>query len=254
MPLIVSKDSLESRPTTLTGLVELCQNCVAYCAERTERYLANRSRAPRGWEAEYEAIAAERRKEDTEKCESACRLVQRGCPTVERLKAFDDNQESLRSRRSAPSSSVASMESSNLPTIQEMSRCEHAAERFASVLFAISQKPTKVHFESVNPKTGEVMKEGADDDASSPGGAVGGDASKVAAAALAAGKKPFDKAAIQDEILKRWSTSRRERINMEELGVIRTGEETMALKQQMAKEQQLAERKAAEESGTVPKW
>mmetsp|Transcript_70011 Transcript_70011/g.81633 ORF Transcript_70011/g.81633 Transcript_70011/m.81633 type:complete len:252 (+) Transcript_70011:50-805(+) len=251
MPLIVSRDSLESKQTTLVGLVELCQDCVSYCREKTERYLENRSRAPRGWETEYEAIAAERRKEDAEKCEAACRLVQRGCPTVEKLQAYDAYYESMRQSRS---STAAGVPPPSLPTIQEVSRCEHAAERFASVLFAISQKPTKVHFDSVNPKTGEMMREGADEEASSADGAVAGDASKVAAAARAAGKKPMDKAAIQDEILKRWSTSRRERINMEELGVIRTGEETMALKQQMARDQQMADRKTAEESGTVPKW
>jgi CelD/BcsL family acetyltransferase involved in cellulose biosynthesis len=165
------------------------------------------------------------------------------------------------------------------PTSQELTRCGNAAERFSRVLFAIAQKPSKIHFDNVNPKTGAKMAEIQElveelDGVANPSAAAAVAAtnvSKEVAAATAsspAGKKPLDKQTAHNEILKRWSTSRRERTNMEELGVIHTHEDTQKLKQELqlkeAQEQRQrllgansgsgSSRESGDSSGTVPKW
>lgn len=253
MPLLVTRDRLDSNHVTLSGIVTLCKDCVSYCLEKTERVMANKSRAPRGWEKEYLEIAEARRTEDSRLCVDACQLLPRSCPSVERLIAhekYEDEravylQEKKKNPRTRMLPPVAPEE---LPSVYEMSRCENAAERFSKVLFAISHKPSKVHFDSVNPKTGEKMED--DTDVIDP-------ALAAATAGASTAKKStntMDKNAINDEILKRWSTSRRERMNMEELGVIRTGEETQKLKEEMMKKKAQEEKDKLMGSGTLPKW
>ncbi|CUG91088.1 ribosomal P protein AGP2beta-1, putative [Bodo saltans] len=300
MPLHVSRDSYESKQVTLADLVELCKDCTKYCLEKTERLVSNRGHAPRGWEKEYEEVANERRSQDLELCTTACTAVPRSCPSVEQIRAFERGQfhgatqpESKDTAGSQKSGGVLGLFRRNsknepiapepvvplvAPTNQELGRCENAAERFSRVLFAIAQKPSKVHFDNVNPKTGVKMAEIQElvdevDVVANPALAASKkDVKSEVAAATASSqivKKPLDKQTAHNEILKRWSTSRRERTNMEELGVIHTHDETQKLKQEMqlkeAQEQRerLLGRSGKQDessqeqggsSGTVPKW
>lgn len=177
-----------------------------------------------------------------------------------------------RSLFSKSSVSAPAQSSPNLPpwqdderSVQALSRCENAAARFSKVLFAIAQKPSKVSFESVDPKTGKRMVgdlDALDKDAGSSNPPETAEADRSAT-----GKKQMDKQAIHDEILRRWSTSRRERSAMEELGVIQTEEGIQQKKQEIIRQQQQGAQQrtvptsATEQSesssgsgGTVPRW
>lgn len=281
MPLHVSRDSYESKQVTLADLVDLCRDCTKYCFERTERLLSNRGHAPRGWEKEYAEVANERRSQDMDLCMSACTALPRSCPSVERLRAFEaldgttphppteakqvepkSSSGVLGLFRKSKSESAAPVVPLELPTTQELSRCGNAAEKFSRVLFAIAQKPSKVHFDNINPKTGEKAAE-MDEVVAELAGVANASASTVkkeVAEATASVKKPLDKKTAHDEILKRWSTSRRERTNMEELGVIQTHDDTQRLKQELQLKETQAKQKAdagqsqGASSGTVPKW
>jgi hypothetical protein len=277
MALYVSKDKLETQEVTLSGLLRLCEDCKLFCLQKTERVIDNRSRAPRGWEKEYLDVATQRRSEDYDTCFDACNLLNRSCPAVSRVEQYDLHQEqseALRNNHTAASPTkpqevakpakrgwfgfgkssgeepVKPIDVAQLPSAQEVARCENAAERFAKILFAIAHKPSKVHFDAINPKTGEKME--------------GDKTAVVQAPEPVSGKvhpnepspppgrnegKRADSKALNDEILRRWSTSRRERRNMEELGVIRTNEETQQIKQELQKQKSMEL-----SSGTMPKW
>lgn len=274
MPLVVSNDNLAAKEITLSGIVELCKDCVRYCREKTERVVSNRSRAPKGWESEYQAVAESRRKEDMDTCVDACKIIPRSCPSVERLRLLEKTQETTAANASKTSTAgllsrwtgsdkkkdgaphQQALDALDVPTIHELSRCEHAAERFVGILFAISQKPSKIHFDNVNPKTGEKMSDGDADTGGSEALNVAQQMEANSKLQLSApGKKPAaDSKVVNEEIMRRWSAARRERLNMEGLGIIRSTEDANALKQQITREEQQQKAAEAQASGTVPKW
>ncbi|RNF10795.1 ribosomal P protein AGP2beta-1 [Trypanosoma conorhini] len=227
MALQTRRDSYNTSEQTLSSLVTLCADCPKFCHERTERVVENRSRAPRGWEPQFTAVAEERRKEDCGLCESYCRRVASVCPTPTAIERFEALGYKEAARRSAAED--------GLPTVQQMSRCENAVAEFSRVLFLLAHKPSKVAFEDVDPKTGANMSEE---------GAGAGEPTEVH-------KKVLRGGSIDDAILKRWSTARRGRAEMEELGVVRSAEETAMLKQERDRQSAL---ESPNTRGTTPRW
>ncbi|RNF02367.1 ribosomal P protein AGP2beta-1 [Trypanosoma rangeli] len=224
MALQTRRDSYNTSQQTLSSLVALCTDCPKFCHERTERVVENSSRAPRGWESQFMAVAEQRRSEERALCERYCHRVASVCPAptdIERFEALGYKEVTQRSALEG------------LPTVQQMSRCENAASEFSRVLFSLAHKPSKVSFDNVDPKTGaKVTEEGE------------GEATEVH-------KKVLSGGSIDDAILKRWSTARRGRADMEELGVIRSAEETARLKHERDRELVVESSNAR---GTTPRW
>ncbi|ORC90679.1 putative ribosomal P protein AGP2beta-1 [Trypanosoma theileri] len=224
MALQSHKDNYNTNGLTISSLVALCSDCSKLCLERTERVIENKSRAPRGWEKEYMTVAQERRKEDYNLCEVHCQRVASVCPIssdIDRFYALGYKK-------------VAQLNDLNgLPSIQQMSRCERAAFDFSNVLFSLAHKPSKVVFETVDPKTG-VKTEDRED----------GEPSEVHKKVLAGGS-------VKDEILRRWSTARRGREDMEELGVLRSIKDSSIFKEELERQK---EEEAIKSRGTTPKW
>ncbi|KEG14381.1 ribosomal P protein AGP2beta-1 [Trypanosoma grayi] len=170
------------------------------------------------------AVAEQRRKEDYNLCERHCLRVASVCPTpssIENFNAIGHNKVAQLSRMDG------------LPTIQQMSRCEHAVFDFSKVLFSLAHKPSKVVFENIDPKTGVKASEEPD-----------GEPTEVH-------KKVLSGWSVDEAILRRWSTARRERTEMEGLGVLRSAEETSIFKEEL--ERQKAE-EAVKARATTPKW
>lgn len=226
MSLVSHQDSCKTKAVALSDVVAMCTNCTDMCWDKTQRVVSNTSRAPRGWESLYGAIATDRRQEEYEMCTSRCQLVRSSCPEVDKLKKYESIDEKALKRVPYPD---------GIPSLQELSRCEHAVEDFSRVLFALAHKPSKVVFET--SEVG-VEKEGR------LGGGKGSPPTEVH-------EKVLKGANVDDEILRRWSTARKERLQMEELGVLRTGEEAAELKRRLLTVQKDA---VADGSGTVPKW
>ncbi|KPI83649.1 putative ribosomal P protein AGP2beta-1 [Leptomonas seymouri] len=203
MALQDNKDSFEIKALSLSEFVLQCADCQKLCLERTARVVENRSRAPRGWDSLFDSVAAERRSEDLGMCESRCQYVQTSCPSKEKVQEYEEAlaATSQHGKKLKTSSSV----------LQEASRCEHAVERFSNMLFALAHKPSKVAFSTSRaPHT-----EGEKHDASQDG------APTEAHRKVLAGAKNIDA-----EILRRWSKARKDRLQMEEQGIVQSPENT----------------------------
>ncbi|CCD12021.1 unnamed protein product [Trypanosoma congolense IL3000] len=225
MALQLNKDKYGTNEFNMSSLVALCSNCASLCLERTERAMENMSRAPRGWEAEYTAVARERQREDLTLCQSHCARVASVCPAPEALERFE-----AVGHRTAVEKPVAD----GLPTLQQVSRCEHALMDFTQVLFSLAHKPSKIVFEKLNPKTGERL-----DDEVSGGAAAGSEKSVLSG-------RSFD-----ETILNRWSSSKREHEEMEKLGIVRSPADAASLKRKLERQ---GEEQSTEKKGTTPRW
>ncbi|CBH12016.1 ribosomal P protein AGP2beta-1, putative [Trypanosoma brucei gambiense DAL972] len=220
MALQLNKDKYNTNELSMASLVALCSDCKRLCVEKTGRMVENMSRAPRGWEEEYTSAAEKRRGEDFELCHSRCLRVTSVCPSPTALEWF----ESLGYRRVAEMSPT-----DGIPTIQQVSRCEYALTDFTNVLFSLAHKPSKVMFDKVNPKTGERLDR-----------EVGGESSDIKKPVLGAGS-------IDEAILNRWSSPKRGRRDMEDLGLIRSPHDSTQFKREL-------ERQDMKVGGTTPRW
>ncbi|KAG5498146.1 hypothetical protein GH5_02946 [Leishmania sp. Ghana 2012 LV757] len=139
MALQENKDSYEVKALSLTEFVLQCADCQRLCLEKTARVLENRSRAPRGWESVFDAVAEERRTEDFRLCESRCRIMHTACPSRDKVRQYEEvlAAAAQKDRKGTPP---------NASVLQEASRCEHAVETMSSVLFTLAHKPSKVSF------------------------------------------------------------------------------------------------------------
>ena len=223
MPLIENRDTINASQVSLVDIVDMCLRCKALCDERTMRFVENRSRAPRGWESEYMRRAEQNKKQAFNMCVESCEQVSRSCPNSEEIHQYLEYHKQGAAKNG---DSKSRMDFDALPSAAEIMRCESVAERFARTLFAVAHLPTKVSFDAVNPKTGERLSEGAEKPEAQP---------------------ELSAKSANDEIMRRWSTSRKERINLEEHGVIRTEKEIQAQKEEYQKLEK-------EENGTRPRW
>ncbi|RNC38102.1 ribosomal P protein AGP2beta-1 [Trypanosoma cruzi] len=225
MTLQTRRDKYDTSQLTLSSLVALCADCSSFFLERTARVLDNQSRAPKGWENQFAAVAKQRRQEDCELCERYCHRVSSVCPDSKDIEHF----EALGYKEVARRTSL-----DGLPTVQQMSRCENAVSEFSRVLFSLAHKPSKVAFEDVDPKSGlKKSEEGGD-----------GEPTELH-------KKVLSGGSIDDAILQRWSTARKGRAEMEEMGVLRSAEETASLRQELGRQRS---EEYIKTRGTTPKW
>lgn len=211
------------REVTLSEMVALCQDCSKMCWEKTSRVVENVSRAPRGWEDVFKSVAEERRREDNEVCVKFCTLVKTSCPASSQVAAYEKVDFKKVKKGSYPA---------GVPSIQEMTRCEHAVEKFTNVLFTLAHKPSKVSF-------------GA---GSTPEQDASGDGKGKNEPPTEAHRKVLEGAKVDDEIVRRWSAARQGRIHMEEQGVVRTPQAAEAFKQELKQQDR------AEKGGTTPRW
>lgn len=223
MALREHKDSYDFKVFSLSSFVAQCSNCQKLCLEKTERMIDNRSRAPRGWDTLFKAVAEERRNEDFDLCETKCLHLARVCPEAHVIESYE------KAVGAKQNPALLAKEFS----LQEMSRCENAADTFSKVLFSVTHKPSKVSFD-----------QGKDQVASEkPGSPSDGAPTEVHRKVLEGSKS------IDNEILRRWSKSRQDRLNMEEQGILRSEKDVAELRR--------SHRKADEEtgaSGTTPRW
>ncbi|KAK7195415.1 ribosomal P protein AGP2beta-1 [Novymonas esmeraldas] len=222
MALQENKDSYAVKALSLSEFVLQCTDCHQLCLEKTARVVENRSRAPRGWDSVFHSVAEERRTEDLELCESRCRDVHSVCPSQDRVRQYEQvlAAASLKAAKGTPPSP---------PLLQDASRCEHAVEVFSNVLFALTHKPSKVSFAAKDPQTGNIKYDESHDGAPTE-----------------AHRKVLEGAKnIDNEILRRWSKARQDRLNMEEQGIVRPAG-TTAVPQ--------VPTDASASSGTAPRW
>jgi hypothetical protein len=168
---------------------------------------------------------------DMEKCMAECTLVNSTCPEpkkLQQLQSYDERMETARLPKNAKNAQWREVLSEVPPVSdQDFTRCEHAAERFVKLLFAIAHKPTKVRFDTVDPKTGKKL--GSDDVAQLQTDLKGGSAPTPSADA---GSGQVDKKAFRELYREKLASS------------LRTGP-----KGEIIEDQQEAQR-----GGTTPKW
>lgn len=183
MTLRTHSETLETKGLSLAEMVQFSTDCSSLCWDKTERVVENTSRAPRGWEYIFKSVAKERREEDYSKCTSVCALVQKACPEPSRIEKYEHL---IAEKRRFQGRQVPE----GVPTIQEISRCEHTVELFAQLLFSLAHKPTKVAFE---------VNSGQEDPSPPCGGAP-----------TEAHRKVLEGSArnIEEEIAKRWKRNR----------------------------------------------
>lgn len=212
-----NKDSVSLRAMSLSDMVDLCADCTALCLSRTERVITNSSRAPRGWESLYRSVAEERRNDDLALCEQRCRAVQQGCPSAAQLRRYEATSLprgatlSAGEVRKALADTTAAEPAAATPSIHAISRCEHVAEVFASTLFLLAHKPSKLVFDNTLSQNS---------DSSSPAG-DGSVWPEESSGKTEVHQKVLRGAADVDaEIMRRWSTARRERLYMQDHGIL----------------------------------
>eukprot|EP00758_Cryptobia_borreli_P003928 Tbor_TRINITY_DN4069_c0_g1::TRINITY_DN4069_c0_g1_i1::g.11763::m.11763 len=170
-----NKDSYELKEVTVGDLVEMCVDCNSTCQRRTSRVVDNSSRPPRGWEKEYENVANNNQKVEFEKCMTACQAVSRWCPKPSYVRTYMGEEPKTVEKPSgskrpwwklgfggsgdkASSSSHNNIDSSsNVVTESEMGICINKVEDFTKMLFLLAHKPTKVMFQTYDPKTGNAF-------------------------------------------------------------------------------------------------
>ncbi|KPA83542.1 putative ribosomal P protein AGP2beta-1 [Leptomonas pyrrhocoris] len=222
MALQDNKDSFETKALSLSEFVLQCADCHKLCLEKTARVVENRSRAPRGWDSLFDTVAAERRSEDLDMCESRCQYMRTTCPSGEKVLEYENVL--------ATTSHHAKKVKPDPAVLQEASRCEHAVEMFSNVLFALAHKPSKVAFSTTrDPRSGAEKYDKTHDGAPTE-----------------AHRKVLEGAKnIDEEILRRWSKARNDRLQMEKQGILRSPEDTGP---------GAAPSTPPESSGTTPKW
>lgn len=199
MALQENKDSFNAQALSLSEFVAQCADCHKLCLEKTARVVENRSRAPRGWDSVFDSVAAERRSEDLDLCESRCQYMQTSCPSKERVEGYEPALAATSQRGKKTKVDPA--------VLQEASRCEHAVQTFSNVLFALAHKPSKIAF-----ATNKDLRTGSDKYDETQDGAPTEAHRKV----LEGAKN------IDSEILRRWSKARQGRLHMEEQGIVQS--------------------------------
>lgn len=153
-----AKDSYEQQKVTFPQIVAMSGDCLSTCEQRSTRTLTNNSRALKGKEEDYSKYALERKAQEMRQCMEVCSLVKSSCPdtkVVEQHEAYEERLFAARSSKKMETRAVVNEK----PVIdaQQLSRCEHAVEILVKTFFSMAHKPTKVHFDIVDPKTGQKM-------------------------------------------------------------------------------------------------
>jgi hypothetical protein len=222
MALQYNRDSFKTKALSLSEFVLQCTDCHKLCLEKTARVVENRSRAPRGWDSLFDSVAAERRSEDLDMCESRCQYMQTTCPASEKVHEYEKVLTAAAER--------AKKVKTDPSLLQEASRCEHAVEMFSNALFALAHKPSKVAFSTTKDlRTGNTKYDEAQD----------GAPTELHRKVLEGAKN------IDSEIMRRWSKARNDRVQMEEQGIVQSPESSTTGTTSPA---------ALVPSGTTPKW
>jgi len=157
----VNKDTYDVKAVSLADVAAMCHDCVTLCRQRTSRLITNNSNAPKGFEDLYSNLARGRVREEQTKCENECGLVRESCPTVLEISYYDERsalraaQRAELAKKPNAKPSRPALADETVEFQQSIDRCEHAAERFTQYLFALAHKPTKVHFEAVDARSGK---------------------------------------------------------------------------------------------------
>lgn len=227
MALQSNHDSHATKEVGVSDIAAMCNDCTTMCWEKTARIVNNVSRAPRGWEKLFKSVAEERRLEDQVVCEAFCERVRATCPVTDRIIAYEKvDLRKIKKGAAYPE---------GVPSVQDMTRCEHAVEQFSNLLFTLAHKPSKVSFATGGASEAPAAAAGDTGDAAPP---------------TEAHRKVLEGGKVDDEIVRRWSAARQGKLHMQAQGILRTEDGAKEFKQEL-KDQ---EKREAANRGTTPRW